>query len=86
MIVTSAIEMDGKIYTSLSKSPCRHSDIIIEYAGKIRFPHYKAIQGFLTDNNRFLSRSQAAEHAFQCGQIKEPTNTILSEDLWQGEL
>jgi len=40
------------------------------------------IQGFMTDDNKFLNRQQAAVYAEQCGQIKQVQETLLSEDLW----
>lgn len=46
-------------------------------------------QGFLTNCNRFLTRKEAAEVAWNAGQLKEkPIDkdgkwcTIYSEDMW----
>lgn len=40
------------------------------------------IQGFLTNTNRFVGREEAAQIAFDSGQIKQHTITLYSEDLY----
>ena len=54
-------------------------------------PHkgYKEIaQGFIDDNNNFLTREEAFEYAIECGQILDtrelgdPCERLVSEDLW----
>jgi hypothetical protein len=39
-------------------------------------------QGFLTNTNRFVNREEAAQIAFDVGQIKQHTITLYSEDLY----
>lgn len=39
-------------------------------------------QGFVTNKDRYLERKEAAQVAFECGQIKEVGKTIFSEELW----
>jgi hypothetical protein len=39
-------------------------------------------QGFLTSKNRFVSREEAAQIAFDNGQIKQSTISLYSEDLY----
>lgn len=39
-------------------------------------------QGFLTNTNRFVDREEAAQIAFDAGQIKQHTITLYSEDLY----
>lgn len=39
-------------------------------------------QGFLTSDNRFVGRKEAAELAFRSGQIKEMKTYLFSEDVW----
>ena len=39
-------------------------------------------QGFLTNKNRFVSREEAEQIAFDAGQIKEKTGKLYSEDLY----
>ena len=48
-------------------------------------------QGFITSNARFVGRTEAADIAFEAGQIKKPTNVLFSEDItgdnpWAGEI
>jgi hypothetical protein len=39
-------------------------------------------QGFLTNDNRFVDRAEAAEIAFKSGQIKIEKTYLFSEDVW----
>lgn len=44
-------------------------------------------QDFLTEKGEFLSRSDAADHAYECGQLIETAeesriDILMSEDLW----
>jgi hypothetical protein len=39
-------------------------------------------QGFLTNTNRFVGREEAAQIAFDSGQIDQHTITLYSEDLY----
>jgi hypothetical protein len=39
-------------------------------------------QGFLTSTNRFVSREEGGEIAFNAGQTKELKTRLYSEDLW----
>jgi len=40
------------------------------------------IQGFVTDEGVFVDRREAAVIAFNCGQVSELTEIVISEDLW----
>lgn len=40
------------------------------------------VQGFLTNNSRFVDRSEAAKIAFKAGQIKMEVRWLFSEDLY----
>lgn len=40
------------------------------------------IQGFLTNTNRFVGREEAAQIAFDSGQIKQHNISLYSEDLY----
>jgi hypothetical protein len=42
----------------------------------------KQKQGFITDDDRFVDRYEAAEIAFDADQISEKTNKLSSEDLY----
>mgnify|MGYP003418770134 FL=1 len=39
-------------------------------------------QGFLTNTNRFVDRSEGAKIAFESGQIDKEIKTLYSEDLY----
>ena len=42
----------------------------------------KLIQGFVTSKDRFLNRRDSAIVAYKVRQIKEPSDTLISEDLY----
>lgn len=44
--------------------------------------HTKVKQGFLTNEDRFITRKEAAQLAYKCGQISKEQKTLFSEDLW----
>ena len=68
----------------------RHSNCITLFAMVVGFPYNEKgfeirrteIQGFLTNTNRFVEREEAAQIAFDAGQIKQHTLTLYSEDLY----
>lgn len=39
-------------------------------------------QGFVTDEGRFVGRSEGADIAYKCGQISNPKRQLYSEDLF----
>lgn len=39
-------------------------------------------QGFITEKGFFVDRREAAQIAFELGQIKKPTSTLFSEDIF----
>ncbi len=41
-----------------------------------------SVQGFVTSDDLFLNRADAARFAYEHGQITIPTKTLFSEDLW----
>lgn len=44
--------------------------------------NYKQIQGFLTSKDTFVDRQMAASIALTSGQIKEKSDTLISENLY----
>jgi len=50
--------------------------------GKSRNNRRGNIQGFLTSKDRFVTRKEAAQIAFNVGQIAEPVDVLFSEDLY----
>lgn len=41
-----------------------------------------AVQGFLTNKNRFVTREEAARIAYKAGQIEEEKGYLTSEDIY----
>lgn len=79
MITEAAILKDGIIY-HVGKLK-RHCDIILSKPlGYFRKPI--SIHGFIDEYGKFYSRREAADHAYQCGQIKNKADCLISEDLW----
>lgn len=61
----------------------RHSDIINKLFGQ-KGERIRGIQGFVTDDGRFLDRLEAAKEALETKQISELEHPprLYSEDLW----
>ena len=61
----------------------RHHSVIGTAAGldiiTSKTPH---VQGFLTNQNRFVDRNEASTIAFNAGQIKKDIGTLTSEELY----
>mgnify|MGYP000208110751 CR=1 FL=1 len=77
-IKESAIWFDGKVYTGK-----RHGDIIrdmVENHGVK--PPCSGHQGFVTEDGHFVCRKAGARIAYEAGQIKKPTTTLFSEELY----
>ena len=68
----------------------RHYDaraIMAQFGYSRESDYRRDMEGFLTDKGVFLDRVQAADHAYECGQLveraEEPRIEVLfSEDLW----
>lgn len=62
----------------------RHHQIIELYHALTGKPtrEHGTCQGFLTSDNRFVSRQTGAEIAFAAGQIKEKKSVLYSEDIY----
>lgn len=64
----------------------RHGCIFPQIGGLVRERQelgiYEKEQGFLTNENRFVSREMAAKIAFIAGQILEEKERLFSEDLY----
>lgn len=79
MIKEAAIKKDGIIYTGK-----RHSDIFksIQDRGLSKDTLRGGIQGFVTRDGKFVDRKIAGKIAYIFGQIEEPTDCLMSEDLY----
>ncbi|MDO8641452.1 MAG: hypothetical protein Q7R33_07920 [Nitrosarchaeum sp.] len=75
MITRVAIKIKDKVYVGQEKE--RHDVVMMAH-----LEEGKMISGFVTDTGEFLDRKHAAKHAFECGQIKDDANCLISEDLW----
>jgi len=87
MITRVAIRFNGIIFTGLQNQ--RHSDVIRIIFESINGPipslNLLQAQGFVDEYGNFLTRGEAAKHAFDCGQLpndKTCPDTLISEDLW----
>ena len=84
MIIKSAVWHEGHLLTGHRHHDCIAIAAILVRAGVGKFP-VNGIQGFLTDDGRFLNREDAAIYALKIGQIKElkfSKRDLFSEDLW----
>lgn len=69
---------NGKVYTG-----ARHLDIIKNaYEALDDICSSESIEGFVTEDNKFLNREDAGKHAFECGQINSLTSYLVSTDLY----
>lgn len=79
-IASAAINAGGLIF-SLAR-PARHSDIIRAMSETVEGRPLVGVQGFVTNDGRFLGRKEAAKLAFESGQIAEFRDELFTEDLW----
>ncbi len=87
MIKEAAIQRksDGKVWTGR-----RHGNVIslvVAETGIRSVSHDDFIQGFITDDGRFVDRHEAFKIAVECNQLlnkEEPwaAPTLISEDLY----
>lgn len=70
-------------YIFFRERPVRHDLLVLEALRHFNKAEVsKSTQGFLTSKGRFIDRKEAARIAFMAGQIPEPANRLISEDLW----
>lgn len=75
MIKQAAIQdKNGTVYVGK-----RHGEIFAIMPRELR---RDAIQGFVTDTGKFVTRKIAATIAFECGQISKLPDILFSEDLY----
>jgi hypothetical protein len=70
----------GIVFCGWRHSNCIHQKVAI--TGLRDSESGENEQGFLTNINRFVGREEAAQIAFDSGQIKQHTITLYSEDLY----
>ena len=92
-IVCAAIHFsDGKIYKCRAKNiedgfvvgGVKHSygDMIEPISSLLKGIQFKATEGFLTSDNEFVDREQAAKIAHDAGQIKHRVQLLYSDHLY----
>jgi hypothetical protein len=80
MLIRVALKTDTEIIVGNPGE--RHDAVILRAISKKQ--SHDGIQGFVTDMGTFMNRYEAAQHAFECGQITnwKPGDTVISEELW----
>ena len=76
VIKSAAVWNNGIVYTGK-----RHKDIYINAPKHLNI-RKGGIDGFVTTSGQFVTRKDAADLAYQFGQIKEPKEKLESEDLY----
>ena len=61
----------------------RHCDVLEKMFNlKLNYNRNTMIQGFLTDDDTFVDRFEAASIAYNANQIDNEIITLYSEDIW----
>lgn len=76
IIEQAAVWNNGIVYKGK-----RHKDIFINAPKHLNI-RKGCIEGFVTTSGLFLDRKEAAELAYNMGQITEPKEKLKSEDLY----
>ncbi len=82
LISRAAIYRLGEVY--ISNDGPRHADIAFTM-NQSGIGKDMRVEGFITNNGKFVDRAQAATIAFAAGQIKPQVgkpDLLFSEDLW----
>jgi len=85
MIAKAAVQVEDIKRNVIMTIPChRHCDafMILKEFGYEPKDYEIVEQGFLTETNLFLNRTQAKRHAQACGQDNSIGTELFSEDLW----
>ena len=84
MIICAAIEIIANNQAGTSEVICgrRHGDCyrIIKNLSDF-WLGAKKIEGFLTHEDEFLTRKEALQHAFQCGQLSQTARWAIEDQL-----
>ena len=87
MIKEAAIKRvrDGKVWMGRRHGNVIHQIVSEGYAKTVT--HTEFIQGFMTDDGRFVDRHEAFKIAVECNQLLNPKDpwaapTLMSEDLY----
>jgi hypothetical protein len=82
MIIGPAIKKDDIIFSL--KKPKRHHDVIKYMIEEFKIDVKNGEQGFITHDNKFLNRKEAAEYVLKRKDITKLSwpPLLYSEDLW----
>ena len=82
MIKAAAIKLDGKVYWV--PQPGRHHNVAFKMVQETGNGVAGEIQGFITDQDVFVTRLEAAKIAYDAGQVEEFKGSpyLYSTDLW----
>jgi hypothetical protein len=76
-IVETAVRLDdGEIFTGL-----RHIDAFVKAYERSGTRFRDDQMGFVTSTGRFVSRKEAAQIAYNAGQIRAPKDELFNDDL-----
>ena len=89
MIVSAAVKLilDDYAGTEVCIPVHRHKDGKVIGEKLLGYKPFFGEEGFRTDKGGFLDRREAADHAYECGQLVETAeephiDRLISEDLW----
>ncbi len=82
MIKAAAIKANGKVYWV--PPPGRHHNVAFKIVQETGRSVDEGIQGFITDQDIFVDRLEAATIAYKAGQVEELSSPphLYSNDLW----
>ena len=79
--IPSIVE-NGVVVSGMRHGDCIYTLIALTGMASTRPSIGSYVQGFITTNNRFVDRVEAASIAFDAKQIQSPTSVLFSEDLY----
>ena len=93
MILCAALKLHNDKYESDLVIPCWRHAVGYEILADVEFDYHSfdITEGFITTSNIFLDRTEAYQHARECGQIpyqlvidkaKKQEKELFSEDLY----
>jgi hypothetical protein len=82
LIKAAAIKFKGKVYWV--PQPGRHHNVAKKIVAEMGLPVLNEIQGFITDQDIFVTRLEAAEIAYAAGQVEDldAPPLLYTSDLW----
>ncbi len=82
-IVCAAVKKYGVVFTGVRHGYIIKSMVDVGFLKDVKKDYVQpSEQGFVDNENNYLSREEAREVAIKSGQIKDSHGTLYSEDLW----